>query len=207
MHLKQFFALHARLTFGMTEGDAYELQRVLQTTDAFPRGRPGPGGSALATSFAVVAFVIAVMAGGARQRAVEQMFRYHNLLPGGAARSGWGDDVKPKIRSCPLTAEKRFGHALARIFESPGLAARVETITIIRDWPEATIEYLDGDTRSQSRFVDERGAGRIQVNRLPGALLTTSVLGGPFVHQIALDLADTEDAEWTADVPPELSSS
>ena len=190
MRLKEFYARYSRLAFGLGEGDAYELQRVLQTTPAFPRGRPGPGGSAPATPFAVVAFVIAVMAGGARQRAVEQMFRYHDLLQEGAVLSGWGDGFKATFKLCPLTGERAFGHALARIFEAPSLAKRVETITIVRDWPEAVIEYLDAGTQRQSRFVAERSAGRVQVKGLPGALITKTTLGGAIVHQIALDLAD-----------------
>ena len=198
MRLKEFYTRYSRLAFGLSESDAYELQRVLQSIPAFPRGRPGPGGSAPATSFAVTAFILAVMAGGARQRAVEQMFKYHELLQEGCVLSGWGRDFKPTIKLCPLTGEKAFGAALARILESPELAARVETITIVRDWPEAVIEYLDGDARRQSRFVNERPGDPIQVNRYTGALVTNSMLGGAIVHQIALDLADSEDAEWTA---------
>ena len=200
MTLKHFYALYARLAFRLSEADAYELQRVLQTSDAFPRGRPGPGGSAPATPFAAVAFIIAVMVGGPRRHALDSMFRYHELLQEGAIVAGYGDDFKPTLPDCPFTGKRAFGTAFAHVLKTPNLAERVETIRITRDWPEAVIEYREDGTVKKSRFVREYDTQRLRVISLPGAIVTQCSLGGPTVHQIAIDLAQTEDAKWTAEV-------
>ncbi len=192
--------MYARLAFGLSEADAYELQRVLQSIRGFERGRPGPGGGAPATAFSLTAFTIAVMAGGARRRAVETVFRYHELVQEGAELAGWGDDFKPTILVCPFTGQRQFGPALTHIFETAALAERVEKITITRDWPEAVIKYRDGDAIKASQFVAEHHAQRVRTARLPGALVTRCTLGGAIVHQTAIDLGDHEDAEWTSDV-------
>ena len=187
------------MVFNLGEADAYELQRVLQAIAGFERGRPGPGGGAPATAFSVTAFTIAVMAGGARRTAVETMWQYHELIQEGAELAGFGDDFKPTIPTCPLTGHRHFGTALKQIFETPALAERVKEITIIRDWPEATIDYYNGRASGCSRFVGEYAGYRAKSKRLPGALCTTCTLGGAIVQQISIDLADPDDDEWTSD--------
>ena len=89
---------------------------------------------------------------------------------------------------------------MTHIFETAALAERVEKITITRDWPEAVIKYRDGDAIKSSQFDAGRRAQRVRTAELPGALVTRCTLGGAIVHQIALDLGDPEDAEWTSDV-------
>ena len=199
LKLKRFYELYARYAFGLSEADAYELQRVLQMITGFERGRPGPGGGAPATAFSVTAFIIAVMAAGPRRQAINTMFNYYELLQEGAETAGWGEDFQPTIPHCPLTDQRQFGPALKHVFETPVLAERVEKITLIRDWPEAMIDYRTDVGNARSRFVNEYRFRRIGAKRLTGALETIATLGGKIVHQIALDLSEVDDAEWTPD--------
>lgn len=198
MKLRDFYAGYASFAFGVTEGDAYELQRVLQNIKGFDRGRPGPGGGALARPFSVAIIVIAMLAGGTRRRAKETVTEYYEMNQEGAELVGWVNDFVPKVPACPFTGERQFGPALKRILDTPQLAERLHEIAVTRDWPEATITYRDGATTQQSRFVDEIERLRATRHRRTGALRTVCTLGGEIVHQLAIDLNETDDDEWTS---------
>ena len=195
--LKGFYARYAAFAFGVTEGDAYELQRVLQDIKGFERGRPGPGGGALATPFSVAIIVIAMLTGGTRRQAKETVTEYYEMNQEGTELVGSSNDFVPNILVCPFTGERHFGPALKSILATAQLAEQVHEIAVTRDWPEATITYRDGATPQRSRFVDELERLRATRHRLTGALRTVCTLGGEIVHQLAIDLNETDDDEWT----------
>lgn len=198
MKLRELYRLCAPFAVGLTEQDAYELQRVLQGAKGFEPGRPGPGGGAPATPFNVAFFLIAVMAGGPRRRAVDRTTDYYEMPREGAELTGWGKDFEPKLPVCQFTGERQFGPALKKLLTDTELAERVEEIVVSRDWPEATIAYRDADEIKHSRFVDEIQERMATRSHWSGALRVSSTLGGGPIHQIAIDLAEEDEAgEWT----------
>ena len=185
MKLKEFYARYGPSVLGLSERDAYELQRVLYGVRDFEPGRPGPGGGAAATPSTVSLFCIAVMAGGPRQRAKEAAYDYYEMLQEGAEMAGWDRKFVPLIPECPLTGEHQFGPAFKRLLSDPKLASKVDEIRITRDWPEAVIVCRDGDPVSQSRFVDKYAKDGVARHRRGDALQTFCVLRGAIVRELA----------------------
>lgn len=188
MKFKEFYDRFAIEALGLTARDAYELELVLRDVRGFARGRPGPGGGVEATSFSIAFFLIALMAGGARRKAIGTAWDYYKAPVKRVELAGFGKDHMGVLPHCPLTGMFAFGHALERILGNPDLADRVDEIAIIRDWPEARITYQQG--QEQTRFFSDAVKKATSRNRGPGAIQTFCTLGGPPLHQMAIDLVD-----------------
>lgn len=99
-----------------------------------------------------------------------------------------------------------FAEALTTILNDEDLAGVVGAVRLCRTLNFAEIEYENGaPTR---RFFNDEAIEKIKSIGTAGVLaygtttiVDQTVIGAGIIHQLAIDLADTDDAEWTADVP------
>jgi hypothetical protein len=188
MKLKRFYAEYGEPLLGSTAPDLYELQRVLQQNPRFLKGRPGPGGGADATPFAVAQILIALLAGGPRRQASRTVHDYSDLPI-------WRENVTEKgqaegeVTACPLTRATNFGDAMLTVLSNPPLARNVSQIVVCRDWREASINYYHNNVLCESQFVGSRGMASTRRAEKLGTLFNLSRLGGQAVTAITEAIA------------------
>jgi hypothetical protein len=149
-----------------TPAALYERQRALVTAGILDtRGGRGPGSGVRGDAYSVALLVIAALATTvpsdveARTRAIMGL-------------------KLPKSASCHLTGHKEFIHALAGIFASRGLAARVTDITVSRTDNTAVICYKPAGEQviRESRFGHGQHSDylRVSATLLHGAIMQIS---------------------------------
>lgn len=89
-------------------------------------GREGPRVTAEAAAYALLALSAAAAPGEAE----EALDTYATMTP--------EDETD-------FAGSLTFGQALTQMLADPGLARRVERVVICRSWPEAVVDYRDGD--------------------------------------------------------------
>ena len=192
MKLKRFYAEYGEPLLGVSPPDLYELQRVLQQNPRFLKGRPGPGGGADATPFAVTQILIALLAGGPRRQADSTVHSYGELPI-------WRENVTAKgqaegeVSACPLTRAANFGDAMLTVLSNPSIAKKVAQIVVCRDWREASINYYHNGVLSESQFVGRRGIASTRRAEKLGTLFNLARLGGQAVNAITEAIAKNAD--------------
>lgn len=192
MKLKRFYAEYGEPLLGVSAPDLYELQRVLQQNPRFLKGRPGPGGGADATPFAVSQILIALLAGGPRRQAQRTVHTYSDLPI-------WRENVTAKgqaeseVTACPLTRATNFGDAMLTVLSNAPIAKRVSQIVACRDWSEASINYYHNGVLSESQFVGRSGMASTRRAEKLGTLFNLSRLGGQAVNAITEAIAPNAD--------------
>lgn len=192
MKLKRFYAEYGESLLGESAPDLYELQRVLQQNPRFLKGRPGPGGGADATPFAVSQILIALLAGGPRRQAENTVHVYGDLPI-------WRENVtakgqaEGKVSSCPLTRAANFGDAMLTVLSNQSVAKKVAQIVVCRDWSEASINYYHNGVLSESQFVGRSGIASTSRAEKLGTLFNLSRLGGQAVNAITEAIAKNAD--------------
>lgn len=203
LKISRFLELWAH-QLGLSVRGCYSLTEGLRKLKAFPDANPGRSGGAVATPRAIALFLEVVLAGASRATAYDTVLRVDLMIHEDSVKFAWDED-ELKIVACPLTGKKSFGEALTAILADPDLANQVEEIVMIREWPEAVIRFRRDGKLCESRWFARPARAFKNSTRFPGAIETPAALGRPVLHQMAIDLADTETAEWNALVEKELN--
>lgn len=207
MKHREFYHEVAETIFGMTEGEAYELERSLRGDPRFPKARSGPGGGPEVTPLSIAMFLLAALINGPRSEVVTKLHAYWNAQS--QVCDAQGEDT-PKFPwdaeilapgPCELTGEASFGLAVHRILENDEYAGRVEAIRVNRSAVESSIEFaVPNETVSRTRFLDHRPRGlkRISDLRADGTLQSHAVVGGQAIQTLRGILRQDEIAKQTA---------
>lgn len=197
MNTREFYRNHAKQRYGITPGDAYELERALKVHANFPESSgSGPGGGVEATAFTISFFTIGCLLGGVKKDLGERVWTFWNLSREGSSLCGYGD-VQLTMARDGLTGEHLFGDAVYAVIANPTLAARVVGIGVSRTAPEAWITYRDGDGVQISRFSAHGTSNDREEREHSGVLNLTATIGGKALQEIARDT--TKDTEEESD--------
>ncbi len=173
MKLTHAYKLLATMT-DLSKHDVVDFARFIRERGLIPTGRPGPGGGAPEASPRTLSnLVIGILASPSKRDAGLESLVYGNLL---RRRCG------PRMSRGPA-----FMHALMSVLADPKIAAKVEKVTVVRGKNRATIVYDDAGTTVVESFGKKDGSG----------FWLEAALHGGVVHQLASDLAEPADSDWT----------
>lgn len=156
--------------------DLPEDYRITENPEHELKGKPGPGGGIDLTPFHAGFVLTALMVNSPRRETALATWGAWHLSQEGSTLSGWGDNFRPTIATCPLTGQHLFGNAFKVILSTSALASRVRRMRIDQGRQWAEIVY---DKDKVSRFVSRGSKMSPNLNRvseLDGEVVNTTLL-------------------------------
>ncbi|WP_374385112.1 hypothetical protein [Dongia sp.] len=140
------------------------------------KARAGPGGGLNADPFLAAFFLTALLVNGGRKDVAHRTWRAWHMHVAGSVLTGWGDNPKFDIKTCPLTGQHLFGNAFKVILGDEHIARTIEEIRI----SSAQFAEIQYDGGAVSRF---EGSGHKL--RSSTGVSTTIALSGAAIASIA----------------------